>query len=211
LSSVAGVESIGNPVLTVVVSTSGYLDIISNAGTLASFLTIGLDRRRLSSYIVSWVWSDVFLNIGSIGCVVDDVTSDIGRIVCWSISRRVGLRVGCSIGSGVDRMRYFVFASTFFSYRVKGTLATKSLARTLRSASGVGSCCRSAVSNTSFFNLSGCDADVRLEASDHWGIFEVVQCGKSGSQVGLRRIVKFESIMFEVPYEVSHTQSVGTR
>jgi hypothetical protein len=24
-----------------------------------------------------------------------------------------------------------------------------------------------------------------LETSDHWGIFEVVQSGKSGSQVGL--------------------------
>jgi hypothetical protein len=43
LSRVAGVEGIGNPVLAVVVSTSGYLDIISNAVTLASFLTIGLD------------------------------------------------------------------------------------------------------------------------------------------------------------------------
>jgi hypothetical protein len=25
-----------------------------------------------------------------------------------------------------------------------------------------------------------------LEASDHWGIFEVIQRGKSGSQVGSR-------------------------
>jgi hypothetical protein len=25
-----------------------------------------------------------------------------------------------------------------------------------------------------------------LEASDHWGIFEVIQSNKSGSQVGLR-------------------------
>jgi hypothetical protein len=82
--------------------------------------------------------------------------------------------VGCSNGSGVDWMRYFVFASTFFSHRVEGTLATTSLARTLRSASGVGTCCRSAVSGTSFFDLGGCNADVGLEAPDHWRIFEVI-------------------------------------
>jgi hypothetical protein len=48
------------------------------------------------------------------------------------------------------------------------------LARTLRSASGVGTCCGSAISKTSFFDLSGCNADVGLEASDHWGVFEVI-------------------------------------
>jgi hypothetical protein len=77
------------------------------------------------------------------------------------------LRVGCSIGSGVDRLRYFIFSWTFFSHRVKGTLATTSLARMLRSASRVGTCCGSAVSRTSFFNLSSCDMDVCLEASNH--------------------------------------------
>jgi hypothetical protein len=86
-----------------------------------------------------------------------------------------------------------------------------SLARMLRSTSGVGICCGSTVSRTSFFNLSSCDADVSLEASDHWGIFEVVQSGKSGSQVGLWRVVNFESIVLEVPEEVSRAQSVGTR
>jgi hypothetical protein len=172
--------------------------------TLTSFRTIGLNWRRLSSCIVSWVWSNVCLNIGSIGYIVDDVTSGIDRIVCWSISHRVGWRVGWrvgyNIGSGVDRLRYFVSASTFFSQLVEGTLATTSLARMLRSTSGVGICC---VSRTSFFNLSSCDVDISLEASDHWGIFEVVQSGKSGSQVGLRRVVNFESIVLEVPEEVS--------
>jgi hypothetical protein len=66
-----------------------------------------------------------------------------------------------------------------------GDLATTSLARTLRSASGVRTCCESAVSRTSFFDLSSGDADVCLETSDHWRIFEVVQSSKSGSQVGL--------------------------
>jgi hypothetical protein len=48
------------------------------------------------------------------------------------------------------------------------------LARTLRSTPGVGTCCRSAVSRTSFFDLCSCDADVGLETSDHWRIFEVI-------------------------------------
>jgi hypothetical protein len=69
-------------VLTVVVSTSDYLDFISYAVTLAAFCTIGLDQRRLSSCIVSRVRSDICLNISSIGCVVHDVTSGIGRVVC---------------------------------------------------------------------------------------------------------------------------------
>jgi hypothetical protein len=186
LNGVVGVEGVRDPMLTIVVSTSSYLNFISYAVTLASFRTIGLDRRRLSSCVVSWVWSDVCLNIGSIGYVVDDVSSGIGWVVCWGISHRVGWSVGCNIGSGVDRLRYFVFASSFFSHRVEGALATASLARTLRSASGVGTCCGSAVSRTSFFNMSSCYADVGLEASDHWGIFEVIQSGKSSSQVGLR-------------------------
>jgi hypothetical protein len=98
---------------------------------------------------VFWVQSDVCLNIGSMGCVVDDVTSGICWVICWGISRRVGWSVGCSIGSGIGRLRYFVFASSFFSHRVEGTLATTSLVRVLRSASGVGTCCGSTISRTS--------------------------------------------------------------
>jgi hypothetical protein len=131
LDGVVGVKCVRDPVLAIVVSTSSYIDFIRYAVALASLSTIGLDQRRLSSCIVSWVRSDVCLNIGSIGCIVDDVTSGIGRVVCWGISHRVGWSVGCSIGSGVDRLRYFVFASTFFNHRVEGTLATTSLARML--------------------------------------------------------------------------------
>jgi hypothetical protein len=72
-----GVKGVRGPVLAVVVSTSSYLDFISYAVALASFFTIGLDQRRLSSCVVSWVRSDVRLNIGSIGCVVDDVINNI--------------------------------------------------------------------------------------------------------------------------------------
>jgi hypothetical protein len=183
LNWVVGVKGVRDPMLAIVVSTSSYLDFISYVVALASLSTIGLDQRRLSCYVVSWVRSNVCLNIGSI---VDDVTSSIGRVVCWGISHRVGWSVACSISSGVDQLCYFVFASSFFSYQVEGTLATMSLARTLRSASGVGTCCGSAVSRTSFFDLSGCNADIGLEAPDHWRIFEVIYGGKSGSQVGLQ-------------------------
>jgi hypothetical protein len=41
------------------------------------------------------------------------------------------------------------------------------LARTLRSTSGVRTCCGSTVSGTSFFGLSGGNANVGLETSDH--------------------------------------------
>jgi hypothetical protein len=49
LNRVVGVEGIKDPMLAVVVSTSSYLDFISYAVTLTSFL----DRRRLSSCIAS--------------------------------------------------------------------------------------------------------------------------------------------------------------
>jgi hypothetical protein len=97
------------------------------------------------------------------GCIVDDVTSGIDRSVCCIISRRIDRSVGWS----VDRLRYFVFASTFFGHRIEGTLATTSLVRALRSSSGVGTCYGSAVSRTSFFDLSSCDANIGLEASNH--------------------------------------------
>jgi hypothetical protein len=172
MDRIVGIKDVRDPMLVVVISTPCYLDFISYAVTLASFCTISLDQRRRSSCVVSWVRSDVCLNIGSIGCVV-----------CRGISRRVGWSVGRSIGSGIDRLRYFVFASSFFSHRVEGTLATMSLTRVLRSASGVGTCCGSTISRTSFFNLSSCNANVGLEASDHWGIFEVIQSSKSSSKL----------------------------
>jgi hypothetical protein len=82
LDGVVGVMGVRDPMFTIVVSASSYLNFISYAVMLASFCTIGLDQRRLSSCVVSWVRSDICLNIGSIGCVVDDVTSVIGWVVC---------------------------------------------------------------------------------------------------------------------------------
>jgi hypothetical protein len=123
---------------------------------------------------VSWVWSGVSLDVDSIGCVVNGIASNIGWSVCWGISRRVGWSISYNVGSRVDRLHYFVFASSLFIHWVEGTLAATSLARTLRSAPGVGTCCGSAVSRTSFFDLSNGDANVGLETSDRWGIFEVI-------------------------------------
>jgi hypothetical protein len=174
LDGVVGVKGVRDPVLTIVVSTSSYLDFISYAVVLASLRTIDLDRRRWSSCVVSRIRSNVCLNIGSIGCVVGNVTSVVDLIVCWGVSHRIGWSVGRSIGSRVDRLCYFIFASSFFIHRVEGTLATTSLARTLRSASGIGTCCRSTVSGTSFLDLSSYNRDIGLEAPDRWRIFKVV-------------------------------------
>jgi hypothetical protein len=131
LDGVVCVKGVRDPVLTIVVSTSSYLDFISYAVALASFQTIDLDQRRRSSCVESWVRSDVCLDIGSIGCVVGDVTSGVDLIICWGVSHRIGWSVGRSVGNRVDRLCYFIFASSFFSHRVEGTLATMSLARTL--------------------------------------------------------------------------------
>jgi hypothetical protein len=131
LNGVVGVEGVGNPVFAVVISVSSYLHFISYAVTLASFSTIGLDQSRLSSYIVSWMWGRIPLDVDGVGCIISRITSNIGRSVSWCISRRVGWSVSCSIGSGVNWLRYFVFASSLFNHRVEGTLATTSLAGTL--------------------------------------------------------------------------------
>jgi hypothetical protein len=170
LNGVVGVKGIGNPMFVVVVSTSCYLHFISYVVTLASFCTIGLDWRRLSSCIVSEVWSGVSLDVGSVSCVVDNIDSGISR----GISYRVGWSISCSVGSGVDRLCYFVFASSLFSHLVEGTPATTSLARTLQSAPGTGTCCGSVVSRTSFFDLCSGDVNVGLETLDRWRIFEVI-------------------------------------
>jgi hypothetical protein len=102
LDEVVSIDGVRDPVFTVVVSTSCYLHFISYVVTLASFCTIGLDWRRLSSSIVSWIWSSVPLDVGSISYVVDDVDVSIGRSVCWRIIRRVGWSISCNVGSGVD-------------------------------------------------------------------------------------------------------------
>jgi hypothetical protein len=105
LDGVVGIEGVRDPMLTVVVSTSSYLNFISYVVALASLYTIGLDQRRLSSYIVSWVWGDIPLNMDDIGCVIDDVASVISRGICWSIGCSVGRSVCYDIGGWVDWLR----------------------------------------------------------------------------------------------------------
>jgi hypothetical protein len=173
LDGVVGVEGVRDSMLAVVVCTLSYFDFISYAVAPTSFCMISLDRRRLSSCVASWIWGGVPLDVGSVGCIVG-VTSGISRGVCGSISRWVDWSIGCSVSSGISRLHYFVLASSFFSHRVEATLATTSLARTLRSASGIGTCCRSTVSGASYLDLSSCDTDIGLEASDRWRIFKVV-------------------------------------
>jgi hypothetical protein len=127
LNGVVGIKGVGNPMFAVVVSMSCYLHFISYVVALASFYTIGLDWRRLSSCIVSWVWSGVPLDVGSVGCVVDDV--DSGRGVCRGISYGVSWSISCSISNGIDWLHYFVFTSSLFGHWLEGTLAATSLAR----------------------------------------------------------------------------------
>jgi hypothetical protein len=87
--------------LAVVVSTSSYLDFISYVVMLASLHTIGLERRRMSSCIVSWIWSGVLLDFGSVGCMVGSIASNIGRGVCWSISRRLAGALATTLAAGL--------------------------------------------------------------------------------------------------------------
>jgi hypothetical protein len=53
LDRVVGIEGVRDPMFAVVVCTPSYLDFISYAVTLTSLRTISLDRRRLSSCVVS--------------------------------------------------------------------------------------------------------------------------------------------------------------
>jgi hypothetical protein len=120
LDGVVGVKGVRDPVLVIVVSTSSYLNFISYAVALASLSTIDLDQRRRSSGVVSWVRSDICLNIGSIGCIVGDVTSNIGLVVCWGISHRIGCSVGCSVGSGVTDCAILFSSRPYSATRSRG-------------------------------------------------------------------------------------------
>jgi hypothetical protein len=78
LDGVVSIEGVRDLVFTIIVSSSSYLYVVSYAMTLASFCTISLDWRRLSSDILSWVWSVVSLDVGSVGCIVNGITNNIG-------------------------------------------------------------------------------------------------------------------------------------
>jgi hypothetical protein len=174
LDRVVGIEGVRVPMLMIVVSTSCYLHFVSYALTLTFFCAVGLYWMRLSSCIMPWVRGSIPLGVGSVSCVIDDVASGIGWSVCWSVSCRVSWSIRCNISSGIDRLHHFVFTSSLFSHWLKDNLAATSLARTFRSTPGVGTCCGSAISWTSFFDLDGGDANVGLKMSDRQRVFEVV-------------------------------------
>jgi hypothetical protein len=114
------------------------------------------------------------LDVGNVSSVVGDVASGVGWSVYQSISCGISWNISCSIGSGVDRLHHFIFTSSLFSHRLKGSLAATSLVRMFRSAPGIGTCRGSTISRTSFFNLGSGDEDVSLKTSYRWRIFEVV-------------------------------------
>jgi hypothetical protein len=90
LDGVVGVEGVRYPMLAVVVCTPSYLNFISYAVAPTSFCMIRLDRRRLSSCVVPWIWGRVPLDVGSVGCIVGVVASGISWGICRSISCWVG-------------------------------------------------------------------------------------------------------------------------
>jgi hypothetical protein len=178
LDGVVSIKNVRDPMVTVVVSTLRYLHFISYTSTLTASNVVSLHRWRLDSCILPWVCSGVCLGVDSISCIVDDVDHSVDSSVGWrigcSIVRRISGRDNRGVGSGIGRLHYFIFTSSLFSYRLKGTVAAMLLVRTFRSTSGVGACCRSTVSRASFFNLSGGDMDISLETSYRRSIFKVV-------------------------------------
>jgi hypothetical protein len=62
------------------------------------------------------------LDVSSIACIVSGIASGISLGIWWSISRWVGWSIGCSVSSGVTRLHYFVFTSSFYIHRVEGTI-----------------------------------------------------------------------------------------
>jgi hypothetical protein len=110
--------------VTIVVSTMCYFHFVSYASTLATFSVVGLYLRRLSSSVLAWIGGDVLLDASSVSYVVSDVACGVSGGVGW----RVGRGVGGSVGSEVDRLHHFVFTSSLFSHKLKGTIAPMSLA-----------------------------------------------------------------------------------
>jgi hypothetical protein len=85
LDGVVGIESVRDPMVRIVFSTSCYLHFVSYALTLTAFYAISQHWRRLSSCIVPWVCGDVPLDVGSISCIVDDVSGGVGWSFCLGI------------------------------------------------------------------------------------------------------------------------------
>jgi hypothetical protein len=81
LDGVVSVEGVRFPMLTVVVCTPSYLDFISYAVAPTCFCMIRVNWKRLSTYVKSWIWGGVPLDVGSVSCIVGGVAI-ISRGVC---------------------------------------------------------------------------------------------------------------------------------
>jgi hypothetical protein len=166
------VEVVGRAIVLALLGTSQEFLVVHDPEICSLDGVVGVDGVRYPMLVLV-VSTPSYLNFISYTVALGGVAS-ISWGVCWSISRWVGWSIGCSFSSGISRLHYFVFASPFFSHRVERTLATTSLSRTLRSASGIGARRRSAISRTSCFDLSNRNTDIGLEAPDRWRIFKVV-------------------------------------
>jgi hypothetical protein len=111
--------------IAVVVSTMCYLYFVSYASTLTAFSVVSSSRWRLGSRVLSLVGGDIWLCTGSISCIVGDVACSISGGIGW----RIGRSIGCGVGSGINRLHYFVFTSFLFRHWLKGSIAMTSLAR----------------------------------------------------------------------------------
>jgi hypothetical protein len=178
LDGVIGIKSVRDPMVVVAVSMPCYLHFVSYASTLTTFCVVSLYQWRLGFCVLPWVCSGVCLGFGNISCIVGDIARSVDGGVSWRIGciidNRIGGRVTCGVGNGISWLYYFIFTSSLFSYRLKGTFAATSLVRTFQSTSGVGTCCRSTISRAYFFNLSGSDADISLETSYCRSILKLV-------------------------------------
>jgi hypothetical protein len=67
LDRVVGVKGVRDSMLAIVVCTPSYFDFLFYAVTPTSLCMIGLDRRKLSSCMASWIWGRVSLDVSSIG------------------------------------------------------------------------------------------------------------------------------------------------
>jgi hypothetical protein len=101
LDRVVGVEVVRDPMLAVVVCTSSYLDFISYAVTLTSLRTIGLDRRRLSSCIASWVWGGIPLDVGNVGCIVGGLPAALAGAFAGALAARLAGALAATLAAGL--------------------------------------------------------------------------------------------------------------
>jgi hypothetical protein len=157
LDWVIGVKGIMDPVVTMVVGTACYLRFISYGLALITPGACGLCWWRLSSRVLSCITGDVLLlGASSIGGVVDGIAR--------SMTGDIGSWIGRCVGNNVNWLHDFILTTSLFSHGQKGSVivVVTMMAGSLQPTPGVGTCGRSAVSWTSFFDLGGGNVNVSL-------------------------------------------------